>query len=128
MTRDDYADRLAAVATELVVRVRDDDPDANARWLHSVLPNPADREALLYVLAAAVPDDRSWAALTAWTVSGPPARRLRPHGTHAAATRHRYHREPLCDVCRDAERDRDRKRKKTAYWSAKAASAGMSAA
>lgn len=67
MSIDDYADRLAEVAAELVVRVRDDNPQANARWLAAVLPDPADRDALLYVLAAAVPDDRPWLHLTAWT-------------------------------------------------------------
>jgi len=58
-------DRLAQIAAQLVARVRDDDPDANARWLHAET-TPAERDALLYVLAAAVPDDRTWIELTQW--------------------------------------------------------------
>lgn len=114
------ADELAELATELVVRVRDDEPEANFRWLRAVLPEPEDWFALVFLLACAVPDDRSWTALTAWTRL-PHERRLSPHGTHAAAQRHRYHREPLCDDCREAERARDRKRKRIAYYKAKAA-------
>jgi hypothetical protein len=60
---------LESVAQQLACRVRDDDPVANQRWLHAMLPDPADREALLYVLAAAVPINRSWAALTAWATT-----------------------------------------------------------
>lgn len=113
---DAYVDRLAEVAAQLVVRVRDDDPTANDRWLRAMLPNPADRTALCFVLAAAVPDDRSWLSLTEWTVEPrADARRLRPHGTHAAAQRHRYHGQPLCDACRNAEQARDRARKRAAY-------------
>lgn len=67
-TPDEHADRLAAIAAELVVRVRDDDPAANGRWLANVLPSSADWFSLAFVLAAAVPDDRSWRALTAWTL------------------------------------------------------------
>ncbi len=36
---------------------------------------------------------------------------FRPHGTMAAARRHYYHHESLCEPCRDAERQRDRLRK-----------------
>lgn len=74
MTRDEYADWLAAVAIELVARVRDEDPRANARWLISTLPDEADRFALLFVLAAAVPLDRPWRELTAWASELPQAR------------------------------------------------------
>ncbi len=110
--RDAYADRLAAVAAQFVARVRDEDPQANSRWLYATLPDPADREALLYVLAAAVPVDRSWRSLTAWIAEPAPLTRLRPHGTYAAAQRHRYHREPLCGPCREAEREMWRERKR----------------
>lgn len=58
-------DRLASIAQQLAGRVRDDDPVANQRWLHAVT-SADDREALLYVLAAAVPIDRAWSHLTAW--------------------------------------------------------------
>lgn len=65
-TADERADRLAEVAVELVVRVRDEAPDANWRWLLSRLPDPLDREALSFVLAAAVPVDMPWMTLTHW--------------------------------------------------------------
>ena len=64
-------DRLASIAQQLAARVRDDDPVANQRWLYAMLPDPAEREALLYVLAAAVPDDRPWSRLTSWTWETP---------------------------------------------------------
>lgn len=66
MVDDDEAERLAAVAIELVNRVRDEPAEANERWLHAVLPSQVDRERLLYVLAAAVPVDRPWGHLTRW--------------------------------------------------------------
>ena len=109
---DEEADRLAEVACELVQRVRDDAPEANRRWLEATLPDREDRERLIYMLAIAVPDDRTWRALTAWTVADRPGRVLRPHGTPAAAKRHRYHREPLCDACAVSERERERDRKR----------------
>jgi hypothetical protein len=105
--------RFSAIACELVVRVRDDEPEDNAEWLARRLPDPSDWFRLAFVLAAAVPDDRSWKALTAWTVA-PEPRRLQPHGTQAAAARHRYHGERLCQPCQDAERVRDRDRKRAA--------------
>ncbi|WP_028183481.1 hypothetical protein [Salinispora arenicola] len=107
-----YVDRLAAVAAELVVRVRDDDPQANARWLAATLPDPGDRERLLYVLAAAVPDDRPWLHLTAWTVTPRPARGPQPCGTPAAAKRHRERDEEPCEPCETAEREDWRLRKR----------------
>lgn len=119
----DRVDELAQIATELALRVRDDSAESNGRWLAAALPDPADWWALCFVLAAAVPDDRSWRHLTAWTAIGPEAaplvRQLRPHGTPAAAERHRYHGEDLCDTCRESERKRDRERKKAAYWAGK---------
>lgn len=65
-TRDERADRLAAVAVELVTRVRDDNPDSNWRWFLSALPDPTDREAIAFVLAAAVPPDVPWTHLIRW--------------------------------------------------------------
>lgn len=59
-------DELAEVAAQLVARVREDDPATNARWLDAVCPAPADRYALLFVLAAAVPTDKPWTELTKW--------------------------------------------------------------
>jgi hypothetical protein len=59
-------DRLEQIAAQLAARVRDDEPDANRRWLHA--HTAADeREALLYVLAAAVPVNVPWSHLTTWT-------------------------------------------------------------
>jgi hypothetical protein len=132
-------DRLAEIATTLAVLVRDDTPEANAAWLAAQLPDPADWWALCFVLAAAVPDDRPWAALTAWARhrdappaakadevdegevlrparTSQPARRktpdeLQPCGTEAAAARHRYYGEELCEACRLHERIRNRIRK-----------------
>jgi hypothetical protein len=129
---DDRADQLAAIAAELAVRVRDETPDANGAWLAAELPDPADWFRLAFILAAAIPDDRSWTALTAWSwatarpqqepepglepepVAGqvrPTRSDLRPCGTMAAASRHRYYREPMCEACRDAYRAYDRERK-----------------
>jgi hypothetical protein len=112
---------LAQIATMLAARIRDDDPQANAAWLAEHLPDPGDWFRLAFVLAAAVPDDRTWGELTAWTRPrparqqpairhAPTGRQLRPHGTPAAVARHKYHREPLCDPCRDVERARIRDR------------------
>jgi hypothetical protein len=65
-TPDQRADRLAIAAVQLVSRVRDYPADANWRWLLATLPDPLDREALAFVLAAAVPVDRPWSHLTMW--------------------------------------------------------------
>ena len=82
-------DRLASIAQQLAGRVRDDDPVANARWLAAVT-TAEEREALLYVLAAAVPDDRTWDELTGWA----------HHGTARAAARHEQRGEHWCDACK----------------------------
>lgn len=130
-------DELASIAIQLAMRLRDEDadPEANGRWLREMLPDPNDHFRLCFVLAAAIPDDRPWTALTAWAYlrhgvtpdpepvdEGPvlrPApsarakpRELKPCGTPAAARRHQYHGEDLDDACRDAERTRDRDRKR----------------
>lgn len=46
----------------------------------------------------------------------PPPRELKPHGTWAAAQRHRRAKEPLCEPCKEAERTylRERARAKAA--------------
>lgn len=90
--------RLTALAQELILRVRDDDPEANARWL-SLETTVEERTALLFVLAAAVPDDRTWTELVAWTEPAG-AKALRPHGTAAALRRHQYHGEKACPACK----------------------------
>lgn len=63
---DDLADRLASVAIGLAVRLRDDEPDANLRWLRGQV-TPEELEALVFVLAAAVPIEVPWTLLTDWT-------------------------------------------------------------
>lgn len=110
-TQDERADRLAAVAVEMVVRVRDDDPDSNRDWLLSALPDAFDREALSFVLAAAVPDDRTWRQLTAWTRRRRPVgRHPQPCGTRAAWRRHLAHGEQPDRACEDAARKWERMR------------------
>ena len=96
-------DYLVALAQELICRVRDDDPESNGRWLMSTTTE-ADRFALLFVLAAAVPDDVPWSALVSWT--RPDGRVLRPHGTSAAVGRHQRRHEKLCPACAALERER----------------------
>ena len=68
--------KLEAIAQQLAARVREDDPDANQRWLHTQT-TAAEREHLLYVLAAAVPDDKPWVELVAWIDGGATERRRR---------------------------------------------------
>ncbi|MFI7547234.1 hypothetical protein [Actinoplanes sp. NPDC049599] len=114
---DDQAARLATIAAQLVGRVRSTDPDANARWLAEQLPDPADWWRLTFVLAAAVPDDRTWRELTEWTVAplGPPRETPPACGyrgsSDAGARNHRLHGEPVCQHCGEAERVYNRRRK-----------------
>lgn len=67
---DEYVDELAGVAARLPGMVRSENPDTVAAWLGEQAA--ADRERwyrdLALLLAAAVPDDRSWLSLTAWVV------------------------------------------------------------
>jgi hypothetical protein len=101
-------DYLVTLAQELICRVRDDDPESNGRWLMSTTTE-ADRFALLFVLAAAVPDDVPWSALVGWT--RPDGRVLRPHGTSAAVGRHQARHEKLCPPCAALQRERGRARR-----------------
>lgn len=71
MSADEYADRLATIACQLVARVRTDGADDSGHWLRHVAPTERERFDLLFVLAAAVPDDRSWPELTAWAAVEP---------------------------------------------------------
>ena len=66
MDSDALADRLAEVAISGAVRARDDEPDANLRWLRAHV-RPEEYEALIFVLFAAVPIEVSWSLLTEWT-------------------------------------------------------------
>lgn len=65
MIADADAERLAHIAAQLVARVRDDDPEAAARWLSLELDG-LDRWRLLFMLAAMVPVDQTPAQLLAW--------------------------------------------------------------
>lgn len=107
----DDVDRLAQIAAQLAGRVREFDATSNGVWLAAMLPDPADWFRLAFVLAAAVPDDRTWLDLTAWTTGPaklPAPAALQPCGTNAAAQRHRAHGEPLDDPCAEAERATNR--------------------
>lgn len=119
-------DRLAALAAELAVRVRDETPDDNAAWFDQQRLDLTGYRDLCIVLAAAIPDDRPWLALTAWKWAVParspeivdegevlrpdprsrpkPTAQPEPCGTPAAAKRHRYHGEEICPPCLEAER------------------------
>jgi hypothetical protein len=107
---DDYADQVAEVAMELVSRVREDDPEANARWLKSVIDGEHDLVALAVVLAAAVPDDKPFSHSIAWTRM--PARVLRPCGTVAAYRRHKARGEEPDQDCIEASRKYERIQKR----------------
>ena len=63
---------LESIAQQLAARVRDDEPEANLRWLRAELgtdPNApiSDEERLLFLLAAAYPIEQTWRQATAWT-------------------------------------------------------------
>jgi len=62
-------DRLASIAIGLAVRIRDDEPEANLRWLRAHI-TPEEMEAFVFVLGAAIPIEVPWSTLTAWTVPG----------------------------------------------------------
>lgn len=82
---EDHVAKLESIAQQLVARVRDDDPEANLRWLRAELgidPNApvSDLERLLFVAAIAVPLTR-WSELTAWArATTPEYIRLRREG------------------------------------------------
>lgn len=110
-------DYLASVALELSYRVREDDPEANGQWLAKRLPDPADWFRLVFVAAAAIPQDRTWQELIGWTAgyeqqtpilrqlepeTRPARHNLQPCGTQAAYRRHRRAGEQACQPCKDA--------------------------
>lgn len=65
-------DRLAEIAVELARRVREDDPDDNAAWLHANT-TAAERDALHYVQAAAAPTTEiGFMRAKAWAAKPPP--------------------------------------------------------
>jgi hypothetical protein len=61
-------DELAAIARELITRVRDDEPSAVHRYLLAEMTDAtlADWVGLAVVQAAATPDDRPWSQLVGW--------------------------------------------------------------
>jgi hypothetical protein len=65
MIDDGDAFRLTQVAAQLAARVREDDPEAVARWLCAELDG-LERWQLLFMLAAMVPLDRTTGELLAW--------------------------------------------------------------
>lgn len=94
-------DRLAEIAAQLAGRVRDDDPEANGRWLAAMVPDPRDWWRLCFILAAAVRDDVPFTTQTAWAL-------LQPCGTASALRRHQSRGEPVCEACRAYDRNRKR--------------------
>jgi hypothetical protein len=60
-------EHLTSVAAQLAARIRDDDPEANGRWLLAMVPDSRDWWLLCFVLAAMVPQDRTIQQLLAWT-------------------------------------------------------------
>lgn len=79
-------DRLVAIAQQFIARVHEDEPTANARWLEN-MTTEEERGALLYVLAAAVPTDRTWSDLTLWTITNNPCGKPVDKGRFAVAVR-----------------------------------------
>lgn len=65
MIDDGNAERLAHVAAQFAARVRDDEPEAVARWLAAELDG-LERWQLLFMLAAMVPVEQTPAQLLAW--------------------------------------------------------------
>lgn len=126
----DRAETSLPDALALIGAVRDGGPDAVAAVMAR-----ADLPAVVVVLAAMVPDDRTPGELLAW--ADPTAvererkrdeaklerlrrrhaagqRTLQPCGTHAAYTRHKNRCEEACEACVLAERiyQRDRMRRR----------------
>ena len=73
-------DRLAEIAAQLAGRMREFSVEDNARWLAFALPDPSDWFRLAFVLACAVPTNRTWLQLTDWT---------RPNSAEAIVERRR---------------------------------------
>jgi hypothetical protein len=109
-TADERADRLLAVGLDVAVQIRDDAPESVARLLQAL--DRHELRDLVMLLAAGIDVDVPRRLLYAWWLVPTNVRELRPHGTHAAAARHRYRKEPLCSPCRESERERDRDRKR----------------
>lgn len=110
-TQDERADRLAALAIELVSRVRDYSPEANGRWLASMV-GPDDWVGFAIVLACAVPLDVPWRHLTRW-VTLPATEEVREMNLCPSADAYRRHLragEEPDEGCKQAYREHERDR------------------
>lgn len=122
--RGELAARMVSVAQELACLVRDEGPDAIGKFLDGLAGG--EKDALLIVQAAMIPDDRPAADLLSWVtwdeyrrdLPGPvleepaPQRMTGPPvtsgcGTYAAFRRHEDRGELIDDDCEEAAR---------AYW------------
>ena len=65
MIDDADAEHLAHIASQFAGRIRDDNPEAVARWLCSVTDG-VERWQLLFMLAAMVPVEQTEAQMLAW--------------------------------------------------------------
>lgn len=64
-------ERLESIAQQMAAKIRDEDPERILVWLRDQLDiDPrlpvSDLERLVFVMAAAIPDDRPWSRLIAW--------------------------------------------------------------
>jgi hypothetical protein len=117
------AERMIPSAMELACMVRDEDAKSIGSWIRSL--SAAEKDALLVVLAAMVPVDRTpqellehvtWdehgralpagAEMVLWTPQRRVRQNLRPCGTPAAIARHYAHGEPLCEACGAVRKER----------------------
>lgn len=112
----DLAGRLVPVATDLVIRVREEGRDSVGELLGQ-LTDP-ERWALPVILAAMVDPGAPVGDLLCWVIryASPVltglGRPLRPCGTHAAFVRHKARGEPVDVACADAERAYQRSRRR----------------
>ena len=65
ITTQTFEDRMVALASELVMRVRDVDPERNRVWMTSLTDR--EREALPYVLTAMVDPETPLGVALGWT-------------------------------------------------------------
>jgi hypothetical protein len=101
------------VGFEVAGRLRFESTDEVAPTLDPL--DWAEMRDLVVLLAAAVDISAPPSVLFGWWRGRPkPRPELRPCGTIAAANRHKYRGEEMCEECRDAIREWDRARKRLA--------------
>jgi len=83
------AEQLADIAAEGACLMRDYGYDRVRIWLKHTVPDPDDRERLLFVAFALIDVERPASQLQWWL-----------HGTPAAAARHEARGEHMCRACR----------------------------